>query len=86
LALQRPEDALESVAARRQETRSLDLELIAVLAKSEMGLRGEAMAILDVAITEFGPDDQLIGKHWISTVTDFVDAREDRLLANGIDA
>lgn len=60
LALQRPEDALKSVAARRQETRSPDLELIAVLAKSEMGLRGEAMAILDVAITEFGTDDRLI--------------------------
>lgn len=60
LALQRPEDALESVATRRQETRSPDLELIAVLAKSEMGLRGEAMAILDAAITEFGTDDRLI--------------------------
>ena len=60
LALQRPADALESVAARRQETRSPDLELIAVLAKSEMGLRGEAMAILDAAITEFGTDDRLI--------------------------
>ncbi len=60
LALQRSEDALKSVAARRQETRSPDLELIAVLAKSEMGLRGEAMAILDAAITEFGADDRLI--------------------------
>lgn len=60
LALQRPEDALESVAARRQEVRSPDLEVIAVLAKSEMGLRGEAMAILDAAITEFGTDDRLI--------------------------
>ncbi|HEY6927025.1 MAG TPA: hypothetical protein VI653_26345 [Steroidobacteraceae bacterium] len=58
LALQRPEDAFESVAGRRRETRSLDLELIAVLAKSEMGLRGEAMAILDSAITEFGTDDR----------------------------
>lgn len=60
LALQRPEDALESVAARRQEKRSPDLELVAVLAKSEVGLRGEAMAILDAAITEFGTDDRLI--------------------------
>lgn len=60
LALQRPEDALESVAARRQEARSPDLELIAVLAKSVMGLRGDAMAILDAAITEFGTDDRLI--------------------------
>jgi len=60
LALRKPEDALASVAARRQETRSSDLELIAVLAKSEMGFRGEAMAILDAAITEFGPDDRLI--------------------------
>jgi hypothetical protein len=24
-------------------------------------------------------------KHWIYTVADFVDARKDRLLANGID-
>ncbi|MBB1634909.1 hypothetical protein [Cupriavidus sp. UME77] len=60
LALQRPDDALESVAARRQETRSPDLELIAVLAKSEQGFRVEAMAILDAAITEFGNDDRLI--------------------------
>lgn len=60
LALQRPDDALESVAARRQEARSPDLELIAALAKSEMGHRGEAMAILDAAITEFGTDDRLV--------------------------
>ncbi|MFS2004131.1 hypothetical protein ACEN9F_10955 [Duganella sp. CT11-25] len=60
LALQRPEDALESVAAHRRETRSSDLEVIAALAKSEMGLRGEAMAILDAAIIEFGTDDRLI--------------------------
>jgi len=60
LALQRPEDALESMAARRQDARSPDLELMAVLAKSELGLKGDAMAILDAAITEFGADDQLI--------------------------
>ncbi|MBS0339625.1 MAG: hypothetical protein JSS56_03800 [Proteobacteria bacterium] len=60
LALQRPADALESVAAHRQSTRSPDLELVAVLAKSEMGFRGEAMAILDAAITEFGADDRLV--------------------------
>lgn len=60
LALDRPEDALESVAAYRRETRSPDLELIAVLAKSKVGLRGEAMAILDAAIAEFGADDRLI--------------------------
>lgn len=58
LALQRPENALASIAMRRKETRSPALELIAVLAKSEMGLRGEATAILDAAILEFGPDDQ----------------------------
>ncbi|MFM0176871.1 hypothetical protein PQR52_00200 [Paraburkholderia aspalathi] len=29
--------------------------------------------------------NQQICKHWIYTVADFVDAREDRLLANGID-
>ncbi|MFY1975370.1 hypothetical protein ACOTCQ_29235 [Achromobacter dolens] len=60
LALQRPEDALESVAVRRQERRSSNLELITVLAKSAMGLQGEAMAILDAAITEFGTDERLI--------------------------
>lgn len=27
----------------------------------------------------------IFSKHWIYTVADFVDAREDRLLANGID-
>lgn len=60
LALGRPEDALESVAARRREKRSPDLEHIVVLATSEMGRRDAAMAILDAAITEFGTDDQLI--------------------------
>lgn len=59
LALQRPKDALDSVAARRQEARNLDFELIAVLAKAELGLRVEAMAILDAAISEFGTDDRL---------------------------
>jgi hypothetical protein len=29
--------------------------------------------------------NQITGKHWIYTVADFVDARKDRLLANGID-
>lgn len=61
LALQRPEDALESVAARRRETPSPNLELITVLATVEMGRREEAMAILDAAITEFGADDKLTG-------------------------
>ena len=28
---------------------------------------------------------EVIRKHWIYTVADFVDARKDRLLANGID-
>jgi hypothetical protein len=60
LALQRPEDALESVAARRREKRNTDLEWIAVLARYEMGLRDDAMAILDAAITEFGDDQRLI--------------------------
>lgn len=58
LALQRPKDAVESIAARRHDLRSRDLELIAVLAKSEMGLRDEAMAILDAAILEFGADER----------------------------
>lgn len=60
LALQRPDDALKSVAARRAEARSLDLDIVTVLAKTELGHRGEAMAILDAALTEFGPDDRLV--------------------------
>lgn len=60
LALQRPEDALESVAVRRREMRSPDLELFVALATSEMGRKEEAMAILDAAITEFDADDRLI--------------------------
>ncbi|MFL9886182.1 hypothetical protein PQR66_24290 [Paraburkholderia agricolaris] len=60
LALQRPEDALKSVAARREERRSPDLEVMVVLAKLEMGFRGEAMALLDAAISEFGTDERLV--------------------------
>lgn len=60
LALHRPEEALESVAAYRRERRSAELELIAVLAKTEMGFRDEAMAILDAAISELGNDKRLI--------------------------
>lgn len=60
LALERPEEALESVAARRRGQRSLDLELIAIHAKSKMGFQSEAMAILNSAIDEFGLNDQLI--------------------------
>ena len=60
LALKRPEDAFESVATRRRETPSPALELITALATVEMGRRGEAMAILDAAITEFGANDRLI--------------------------
>ncbi|WP_153014178.1 hypothetical protein [Pseudomonas sp. EpS/L25] len=59
LALQQPENALEGIATYRQERRSLDLEVIAVLSKQEMGLHTDAMAILDAAIIEFGPDDRL---------------------------
>lgn len=59
LALQRPKDALDSITLRREMARSLDLEITAVLAKSEMGLHDEAMAILDAAISEFGDDDRL---------------------------
>ena len=58
LALQRPKDAVESIAARRHDTRNRDFELLAVLAKSEMGLRDSAMATLDAAILEFGDDDR----------------------------
>lgn len=60
LALQRPEEAVESVDNHRREMRSANIEHIVVLAKYEMGHRDEAMAILDAAITEFGDDDQLV--------------------------
>lgn len=60
LALEKPEDALKSVVTHRREIRSPDIELVAVLAKFEMGFQSEAMAILEAAIAEFGPDDQLI--------------------------
>lgn len=53
IALERPGEALESINQRRSEIKSADLELAAVLAKNDMGLWGEAMAILDTAITEF---------------------------------
>lgn len=58
LALQRPKIALDSVAASRQHVRSPDLEFIAVLAKSALGMLDEATAILDQAIAEFGLDDR----------------------------
>lgn len=60
LALQRPEDAIESVAKRRREIRNPELELAVVLAKFEIGHREDAMAILDAAITEFDANERLI--------------------------
>jgi hypothetical protein len=60
LALQRPEDSMNSVASRRAEAPSVDLDIVTVLAKYELGHRGEALAILDAALTEFGPDDRLV--------------------------
>lgn len=60
LALQRPEDALESVAASCREKLNPDLQYIVVLAKLEMGYRDEAMAILNAAIEEFGDDDRFV--------------------------
>lgn len=60
LVLKRPGDALESIAKHRKDTRSLDLEHIAVLAKYEIGLKDEAMTMLDAAITEFGTNNQLV--------------------------
>ncbi|WP_321887253.1 MULTISPECIES: hypothetical protein [Paraburkholderia] len=60
LALQRPEDAMKSIAARRAEAPGVDLDMVTVLAKIALGHRGEAMAILDAALTEFGPDDRLV--------------------------
>ena len=60
LALQRPGDALDSLAARRRETPGPELELVAALSRKDLGAPAEAMAILDAAITEFGPDDRLV--------------------------
>lgn len=60
LALEKPESAIGSVAVRRRDTRSPDLELVAVLATFEMGYRSEAMAMLDAALVEFGTDERLI--------------------------
>lgn len=60
LALERPENAMDSVAVRRRDVRSPDLELVAVLATFEMGYRSEAMAMLEAALVEFGTDDRLI--------------------------
>ena len=60
LALQRPDDAMKSIATRRHERRSSELEVITVLAKSQMGFRDEAMAILDSAIIEFGVEPRLV--------------------------
>jgi hypothetical protein len=60
IALQRPEEAMNSVAVRRAEAPSVELDIVTVLAKYELGHRGEAMAILDAALTEFGPDDRLV--------------------------
>jgi len=59
-ALQRPAAALESVAKRRSEVRSSELEMVVVLAKYEMGHQDEAMAILDTAIKEFETDKRLV--------------------------
>lgn len=60
VALGRPSDALVSVTAIRGKMRSPALERAVVIAKAEMGLRDEAMAILNAAITEFGYDNLLI--------------------------
>lgn len=60
LELQRPADALASVAPHRPAVRSVDLELIAIRANSEMGRQDEAKQILDDALLEFGDDDRLI--------------------------
>jgi hypothetical protein len=71
-ALQRPTDALESLATRRKERPSVDIEHTVVFIKSEMGLTGEAMAILDAAITEFGDDERLIAAKRNLQSSDFV--------------
>lgn len=59
IALSKPEEALNSIAARRQKSRSSDLESIAALAMYELGAKDQAIAILDAALKEFGDDEQL---------------------------
>ena len=60
LALERPADAFEGLAARRAEKRTPELELFAALARKNMGYPGEALSILDDAIADFGEDDRLV--------------------------
>lgn len=60
IGLQRPEDALESLNKRRRDVTTLDLEHIVVLAKYEMGQKGEAMAILNAALTKYGDNNDLL--------------------------
>lgn len=58
LALRRPAEALESVTPHRLKQRIPKFEIVTALAKSELGLRDEAMAVLDAAIEEFDENDQ----------------------------
>ncbi len=52
---------------------------------SQVGfLRFQARKRTGIQICGPGPGT-LDSKHWIYTVADFVDARDERLLANGID-
>lgn len=60
IGLQRPEDALERLSKRRRDATTPDLERIVVLAKYEMGQKGEAMAILDAALTKYADNDDLL--------------------------
>jgi len=60
-ALQRPDEALEAMVPWRQGRRAADMEYIAALATAEQGRPDDAMAILDTAIIESGPDERLVG-------------------------
>ena len=60
LALQRPKDAFVSISERRKTARSSNLEIAAALALYEMGDKIQALALLDAALTEFGPDERLV--------------------------
>ncbi|HCT5890764.1 hypothetical protein OW959_22745 [Klebsiella pneumoniae] len=59
IGLKRPDEALNSLRKLRNDISSPDLENIAVLAKYEMGHKGEAMAMLDAALEKYGDNANL---------------------------
>lgn len=60
LTLQRPLDALATLARIRHKGTSTNAELLASVAKGQLGLYAEAKAILETALQAFGPDPRLV--------------------------